>query len=182
MSWFRLRPTFDIPLNQSREVVIERLVELQAQHPNRQLFLMFGEYGELHLPPQEHRLWSPHLSFYLMETDQKAVVHGRFAPRVDVWTVVWIAYLVFLFSAFFGLVLGISQWTLNETAWGVWVAVGAMVLWFSLFVVANIGQQWSSDQMQHLREQLESLLQQVVAKDSSSTGVLHTQSGAVRQA
>lgn len=161
MSWFRLRPTFDIPLELSRQVVIERLSELQANYPNRQLFLMFGEYGELHLPSNQHRLWSPHLSFYLIESNDKAIIHGRFAPRVDVWTVVWIAYLVFLFTAFFGLVLGISQLSLNETAWGLWVAVAAMLLWFSLFAIAHVGQQWSSDQMHHLRDQLEAILQQV---------------------
>lgn len=181
MSWFRLRPTFDLPLDQTRDVLIQKLSELQSQHPNKQLFLMFGEYGELHLPPHEHRLWSPHLSFYLNEVDHKAVVHGRFAPRVDVWTVVWIAYLVFLFSAFFGLVLGISQWTLGETAWGLWVAAGAIVLWLALVVIAHVGQQWSSDQMHHLREQLEILLKQAVAnpeqdianKQSSSNQTSH---------
>ena len=107
MSWFRLRPTFDIPLDQPREIVIERLADLQSKYPKLQLFLMFGEYGELHLPPEEHRLWSPHLSFYLIESGNEALVHGRFAPRVDVWTVVGMAYLVFLFTAFFGIVFGI---------------------------------------------------------------------------
>lgn len=173
MSWFRLRPTFDLPLDQPREVIISKLSELQAQHPNKQLFLMFGEYGELHLPPHEHRLWSPHLSFYLNEVDHKAVVHGRFAPRIDVWTVVWIAYLVFLFSAFFGLVLGISQWTLDETAWGLWVAVAAIFLWLSLVVVAHVGQQWSSDQMHHLRDQLEALLKQAITNCEQENGLKH---------
>lgn len=160
MSWFRLRPTFDIHVDQPKAAIIEKLTFLQNKAAEKSLFLMFGEYGELHLPANEHRLWSPHLSFYISETNLKTTVHGRFAPRIDVWTVVWITYLVLLFTAFFGAVLGFSQWTLGEVAWGMWVAVVALVLWLSLFVIANIGQQWSSDQMQLLRNQLETLLAQ----------------------
>jgi hypothetical protein len=108
---------------------------------------------------------SPHLSFYVSEVDKHTLVHGRFAPRVDVWTVVWIAYLVFIFTAFFGLVFGFSQWMLGEWAWGFGVGVSAILCWVSLYVVANVGQQWSSDQMHHLRERLESLLTEAGLRD-----------------
>jgi len=158
MSWFRLRPTFDIHVAATKAEMIERLRQLQSRTSDKNLFLMFGEYGELHLPSSEHRLWSPHLSFYISEDAEKTLVHGRFAPRVDVWTVIWIAYLVFLFTAFFGILLGLSQWSLGEMAWGVWVAVLASLLWLSLFVIAHLGQQWSSDQMHTLRDRLENLL------------------------
>jgi len=158
MSWFRLRPTFDIHVAATKAEMIERLRQLQSRTSDKNLFLMFGEYGELHLPSSEHRLWSPHLSFYISEDAEKTLVHGRFAPRVDVWTVIWIAYLVFLFTAFFGILLGLSQWSLGHLAWGVWVAVLASLLWLSLFVIAHLGQQWSSDQMHTLRDRLENLL------------------------
>jgi hypothetical protein len=158
MPWFRLRPTFDIHVAATKAEMIERLTLLQSRASDRNLFLMFGEYGELHLPSSEHRLWSPHLSFYISQDTQRTTVHGRFAPRIDVWTVIWIAYLVFLFTAFFGIVLGLSQWSLGEMAWGMWVAVVASLLWLSLFVIAHVGQQWSSDQMHKLRDRLQNLL------------------------
>jgi len=162
MSWFRLRPTFDIRLKQTKAEVIEKLTWLHNQSTAKNLFLMFGEYGELHLPSSEHRVWSPHLSFYISEDNGQTIVHGRFAPRIDVWTVIWIAYLVFIFTAFFGAILGFSQWTLGETAWGMWVAVVAIALWLSLFAIAHVGQQWSSDQMHVLRDRLDVLLAQQV--------------------
>jgi len=158
MSWFRLRPTFDIEIELPRQSVIEQLQKLQNEATDKRLFMMFGEYGELHLPTSEHRLWSPHLSFYVGEVNHHTVVHGRFAPRVDIWTIVWIAYLVLLFSAFFGAVLGISQWTLGELPWGLWIAGVSMVFWLSLFVIAHVGQQLSSDQMHLLQNRLKELL------------------------
>lgn len=166
MRWFRLRPTFEVPLPLDRGDVIERFRQAERQLAQPELFRMFGEYGELHLPRREHRLWSPHLSFYVSEPGPGAgtghcSIHGRFAPRVDVWTVVWIAYLALLFTAFFGAALGVSQWQLGDTLWGMWVAGGASLLLGAIYVVAHLGQQWSSDQMHQLRGQLEEIMRGV---------------------
>ncbi len=116
---------------------------------------MHGEYGEMHLPIAEHRVWSPHLSFYVTERDEQVLVLGRFAPRVDVWTTIWIFYLLMAFTAFFGFTLAYSQWALGYTTWGLWVGIVPIALIAILHIVANVGQTWSNDQMQMLRYDLE---------------------------
>lgn len=175
MGWFRLRPTFEIPLSVSRVEVIERLrkAEQAVGEPSR--FRMFGEYGELHLPSKEHRLWSPHLTFYISQPGpgagaDESSIHGRFAPRVDVWTVVWIAYLALLFTAFFAGALGISQWQVGEVIWGAWVALAALTLLAAIYLVAHFGQQWSVDQMHQLREELEVIMKQAGVYGSGEVG------------
>lgn len=165
MQWFRLRPTFEIPLPIPRSEVMERLRVAASEVAQPDRFRMFGEYGELHLPRREHRLWSPHLSFYVSEpgpgaSSEHSSIHGRFAPRVDVWTVVWIAYLALLFTAFFGAALGVSQWQLGDPLWGIWIAGSALGMLVAIYVIAHLGQQWSADQMHQLREQLEEIMQQ----------------------
>ncbi|MCA9133297.1 MAG: hypothetical protein KDA45_09090 [Planctomycetales bacterium] len=122
-------------------------------------FFLHGEYGELHLPPSEHRLWSPHLSFYVSEREEQGLIHGRFAPRMEVWTFVWIVYLAMSFTTFYGFTLAYSQWMLGERGWGLWVAGGALLAIAVLYIVAHVGQQWSSDQMSLLRQRLEAILQ-----------------------
>lgn len=82
--------------------MLERLRRAEAQLAQPKRFRMFGEYGELHLPPLEHRLWSPLISFYIAEQGSEATVdrsllYGRFAPRVDAGTVVWSSYLFLMF-------------------------------------------------------------------------------------
>ncbi|MEQ1902935.1 MAG: hypothetical protein ABL888_01960 [Pirellulaceae bacterium] len=158
MQWFRLRPTFQLELIDSREVVIEKLKMFHGQASNSDHFQLFGEYGELHLPAREHRLWSPHLSFYVLAKDSGSTIHGRFAPRVDVWTVVWISYLLMIFTAFFSGALAISQWQLGQSLWGLWLMITALLVWALIYVVAQVGQQWSGDQMLALRERLEAML------------------------
>ena len=172
MSLFQLRPTFEIPLAAQRLEVIAKLEAAVGPMGTTEHAFMHGEYGELHLPPAEHRLWSPHLSFYVAERDGQAVIYGRFAPRMEVWTFVWVIYLAMAFTAFFGLALAYSQWMLGEAGWGLWAAAGAALVISVLYCVASIGQQWSADQMAFLRQRLESILQAagVISRSALASG------------
>lgn len=160
MQWFRLRPTFEIPLALGRT---EAMIRIQSHYdrlgPTSSMFL-HGEYGEFHLPRAEHRLWSPHLSFYVQEEGDQGLIRGRFAPRLEVWTFVWVIYLAMAFSAFFGLALGYSQWSLGGTAWGSWIAAVAILVILTLYGIASVGQQLSSDQMDTLRQRLDGFLRE----------------------
>lgn len=167
----RLRPTFEIALRDSREAAIAKLSGHYPGSMPRDLYLIFGEYGELHLPQTEHRLWSPHLSFYVMEVDgeydgefdgghvdRPATLHGRFAPRLNVWTSLWIVYLSMTFTTFFGLMIAATQWFMGETAWGLGLAVFGGSVIASIYAIASAGQRWSADQMRFLRDQLDRVL------------------------
>ncbi len=158
MSWFKLRPTFTVAIRQDRNTAIERLAQAAAQCGQAEAFRMHGEYGELHLPREEHRVWSPHLSFYVIDHESRQEIFGRFAPRVDVWTSVWIFYMLMAFTSFFGFTLAYSQWALNQSVWGFWIGAVPLVLILTLYLIAHIGQQLSVDQMHQLRDQFEQLL------------------------
>jgi hypothetical protein len=158
MQWFTLRPTFDIQLTESRQEAVEKIDRAYSRVDNKKHFLLFGEYGELHLPASEHRVWSPQLSFSVNPRGDHSIIHGRFAPRLEVWTFVWICYLTFAFTAFFGFILGFSQFMIGAQAWGTWIGAGAMLLWGSLVAVAHVGQQLSADQMRTLQTQLADFL------------------------
>ncbi len=154
MNRFRFRPTFELAVTASRAEAIERLKLESSKVRDRERFAMYGEYGELHLPAGEHRLWSPHLSFYLLERDGHCYLFGRFAPRPDVWTTVWIVYLAMIFAAFFGTIIAYTQWSVGTNAWGIWIVLASLAVIAGLYGTATVGQQWSSDQMQQLKEEL----------------------------
>lgn len=154
MPWFRLRPTFTIALAESRDLVLEKIGRGFPLVQSAEQVLLYGDYGELHLPPAEHRLWSPHLSWNIQEDGAQSRLYGRFAPRVNVWCVVWIVYLLAVFTLFFALVIGATQQLVGHYPWGYWLAVGSALVWFGVYAAAQIGQQLSADQMEHLRQQL----------------------------
>lgn len=157
--WLQLRPTFVIRLTCSPDEAVARMARERSRAGHDPLMLVHGEYGELHLPGERHRLWSPHLSFHVFERQGETVLLGRFAPRVNVWTVVWIFYLLLAFSAFFGVTIGWSQWSVGLHPWGWWLAGAAGLALAALYLVAQIGQQWSADQMRELRQKLEAFLE-----------------------
>ncbi len=159
MPIIQLRPTFEIPITGDRQAAIDKLQAEFARGSERRNFIMHGEYGELHLPACEYRLWSPHLAFYVSQREGRGLIYGRFAPRLEVWTFVWVIYLAMSFTAFFGLTLAYSQWMLGQSGWGLPIAASAIAVIAVLYVVASIGQQWSADQMQALRDRLDSILQ-----------------------
>lgn len=156
--WLELRPVFEIHLRESREVAMQRLAEAFKDFNQPRIFLVHGEYGELHLPVSEHRMWSPHLSFYVTQEENESILRGRFAPRMEIWAFVWVLYLAMAFSAFFALTMEFSMRSIGESAWWHWLALAAILMIVLIYVVANVGQQWSSDQMHKLRGQLEEIL------------------------
>ena len=141
MQWFKLRPTFQYELPETRQHYLDELSSRCRQLNQPTLFFMHGEYGELHLPPDQHRLWSPHLSFSVETNAKQAILRGRFAPRVEIWTPIWIFYLAMSFTAFFAFTLAFSQWMLGKSAWGAGIGIAAMLLILLLYVIAHIGQQ-----------------------------------------
>lgn len=159
MPLIQLRPTFEIRIAEHRQDAIDKLQAELLRGTQQQDFMMHGEYGELHLPCGEHRLWSPHLSFYVSQRDGRGLIHGRFAPRLEVWTFVWVIYLAMSFTTFFCLTLAYSQWMLGQVGWGLPIAACAVIVIVVLYAVASIGQQWSADQMQALRDRLDGILQ-----------------------
>lgn len=166
MQWFKLRPTFEILLSDSYLTASKKLQAAVSLLATSDPLLHFhGEYGEIHLPPELHRVWSPHLSFCVYEprddnaASRNCVLHGRFAPRWQVWTFVWAVYLAMSFSIFFGLALAYSQWMVQETMSGLIVVVFGIFVIASLYVIAHLGQQRSVDQMHLLRDRLEKLME-----------------------
>lgn len=170
MHWFRLRPTFELTLAESGEQAKEKLQLYFSQLQEQKSFAMYGEYGELHLRPEQHRLWSPYLSFTVVDSGVERQVLGRFAPRMEVWTFVWILYLAFGFSAFFGGMLACSQWMLGHTVWGALIVIIGLAAIAAISFVAHLGQHWSSDQMSELKNRLEQVL------DASGVAYIHERS------
>lgn len=160
MSWYQLRPTFELPILVSRDDAIRRLRSQYIQMNQRNLFVMNDEYGEIHVPAEEHRFWSPHLSFYVSDLQDRCKIYGRFAPRFHIWSFVWAMYLGMSFTAFFSLIFACAQWMMGTTLWGAWVFVASILAIAMLTITAQIGQQLSSDQMASLRETLTEILQQ----------------------
>jgi hypothetical protein len=165
---FKLRPEWSIDLEDAPPAVIEKLDQVYRRSANDGHFRMYGDYGELHLPVREHRLWSPQLAFSIDELDSRSRIRGRFSPRTDIRAVVWILYLLMLFTAFYGAALAYSQWTAKIPMWGLWAMGGSLTVYASIWVTALTGQHWSTDQMEFLRGRLLEVLDEAGIRRAGS--------------
>jgi hypothetical protein len=162
MSPWAIRPTFRSVIPCSTSEAISRFSEAMRPHDDASLYLNHGEYSEFHLEPHMHRLWSPHLSVYFADHDRKdqCWLIGRFAPRPNIWTLVWIFYLVFFCSIFFASIFGGSQWMIGQFPWGWAIVLATLILYAGLFLTSQIGQSLCHDQMELLRNRLDEVLQE----------------------
>jgi len=109
-----MRPTFELQLPFPKVNVVQRVgIELKAP-PWNSTSLVFDDYVELHIAPSELRYWSPHLTITFDGDEEKTFIRGRFAPRQEVWTLVWIVYLALAFTGFFAAVFAYSLWILDR--------------------------------------------------------------------
>lgn len=162
-----MRPTFEMQLPLSCEEVTRRISETLQQPSWRDTSLGFGSYIELHVPKRELRYWSPHLSLHFEDHDQSTRVFGRFAPRQEVWTLVWGIYLALAFTAFFALIYVYCEWLLGQQTWFIVLPPICLIGIISLHIASRIGQFWSRDQMHSLQDQCNALLS-AIQSDSNT--------------
>ena len=157
-----IRPTFQIPIGCPKPQAVALFEAVMKTKTPRSLYIVHGEYSEFHLEDHLHRLWSPHLSVYFVDADEPTACKliGRFAPRPNLWTLIWIFYLALFCCIFFAILFGGSQWMLGHFPWGWVVAVPTMILYASLFAASQIGQSLCHDQMELLRNRLDQALSQ----------------------
>lgn len=151
MYFTKMRPTFELELPYSTEEVMRRIAT-ELKRPGRACkCLLFSQYAELHIPESQVRYWSPHLSLSFEPSGAATRVHGRFAPRNEVWTFVWICYLLLAFSGFFAAVFEFANRALGQSTWFGVGAFGAMMGICAIYMTSQIGQRLSADQMQMLK-------------------------------
>lgn len=173
MQW-AIEPTFRLEILASRESAIPRFVSAIERKSDPRLYLAHGEYAELHLEPTVHRLWSPHLTVYFLAGADESTCYllGRFAPRPNLWVLIWIFYLAFFCIIFFAGIYAGSQWLVGEFPWGFAIVAATFVLYASLFIASQIGQALCHDQIDLLRERLHGLLREadLTVRGSENSG------------
>lgn len=162
------RPSLRIPLSLTREEGIEAVRSRVAAVVPANNWIGKGRWCEIHLPSEEQRIWSPHVSLRLdHEDDGSCSIFARFAPRPEVWTLFVFGYGAVAFLVLLGAVFGYVQWASDEAAWGLWaVWVGTPTL--LLFHLASwTGQRLSAGQIETLRGQLHEVLEGLPVRDRS---------------
>jgi len=170
MATVRMRPTFRAQLDADRDTAMDRIRgALSEDERFAGRWRGKGRWAEVHVPHDERRLWSPHLSIRLDDDPTGCTLFGRFAPHPEVWTFFMFLYFALSFAVVFGGVFGYVQWASNESAWGlwaVWVGLPAIGL---IHGASWLGQRLGYDQMVSLKDEIDGVLAGTGLSSESTT-------------
>lgn len=145
----RLRPRFSIRVQETPDEIMQRLsCALQDEGTVR------GERHtyqyELFIRDEHRHFWSPFLNVLLDEEKDGTLVHGRFGPNVNVWTLFLAGYAVLGLSGAVGLIIGWSQYTIDQPASGLFLAAACLGLSLVLYVAGKVGERLAGPQIEVL--------------------------------
>lgn len=106
----------------------------------------------LDIPKKEQHYWSPELRIMLEENlaGEGTFVRCVVGPRQSVWLLFVFIYGFLSVLTLFGGMYGLVQWNRGGSAGWLWCFPIALLIIFSVYVVAKLGQRTGRDQMLHL--------------------------------
>jgi hypothetical protein len=147
MSSFRLRPGFSHVLDRGVDAARDLIVEGARRHAERCEVRSFPGYVSLHVLERDSHYWSPRLSLSLeLEMDGRTRVTGTYGPNTNVWSAFLYGYMLVGSAGLFSGVLGLCQWWLKMTPWGLWIFAVMLMIAAGMYVFAQMGQKIGAQQ------------------------------------
>lgn len=145
-----VRPRFEIEFVSSPDEVMAEIRNRLPDCPHC-TGMSVGRHAELFVPDSERRVWSPWLSVTAHENDGGTALTGRFAPHPSIWTFYLFCSFGLGFALLVGTTWGYAQWATEKTPWALLSFPAVIISGIGLYLVSQLGQRLSADQMDHLR-------------------------------
>lgn len=162
-----MRPTFVVSISVSADEAMDRIRQQLREQGQWESSASVGRCAELFVAAGERRVWSPHLSIHAEEAESGCVLHGRFSPRPEIWTMLMFLYFTVISVAFFATMFGCAQWMIKQSPWALSAAPIGTVIVIALHVISLIGQRLGRKQMRELRDRLDMVLHSAFSHEGS---------------
>lgn len=147
MSSFSFRPSFSHELDMPVERAVETIVGRVSQEPASFEVRSFPGFICLRIPVSDRHFWTPRLMLGMESSSgEKTSVHGTYGPNANVWSLYVYGFLIIGTGGLFSGILGLCQWQLGMTAWGLWVFWALLALAAGLYLMAQFGQKLAAQQ------------------------------------
>ena len=147
----QIRPHFQLDVPLTADQVSARLQERLESPGSGFDGAVLKRHCQVTVAPSRRRFFSPWLSFEIEELPDGARLSGQFTPHPNVWTLWAALYAVVLILATGGLLVGASQWLIDQPAWALWLVPGGLAVAAALYVGALAGQRLCADEMDEIR-------------------------------
>jgi hypothetical protein len=140
------------------DVQMARLASAVARPENRCVARAAGHHIDITVIREDRHRWSPCVQLELRPADADTVVEGLVGPHPNVWTLFAFANITAALVAALGLMLGLTQWSLDQSPWGLWAVLGGAILAGGMYVASQIGQRCAAAQTRQLVSLIECTL------------------------
>ena len=152
VSSLRMRPTFERYLSCSPSEAVDVLeTHLEATAERGYTGEFYTNHALINVPEDEQWFWSPQLTLDFEAENGGTRIRGMYGPGPSVWTMFMAMYAIAAFVGSLGLLVGLTQWSINMTATGLWAVPASGALAAFTYGLALAGQALSRDQMDDLR-------------------------------
>ena len=153
MSDFKLRPRFRIEVSNTETEVVQ-FVKNKLKYDNPEAFESTVVEGHLilRINRSKRHFWSPQMDISLSPLDEGGtLIRALMAPEPSIWTMFMFFYACAGFGAFIGLMIAMSQWTLDRDMWGIYLFFACAALGAIVNIIAQSGKRIAHDEMISLK-------------------------------
>jgi len=146
-----IRPRFQLQIDIEPELALDQIITKLKLDPTI-CGVKSQSYIFLSITAENQHYWSPELSVRIEkeEYSEEIIVHCLVGPKQSVWMLFMFFYaFVFCASTFGGIYGLVKYYSFNDPSW-LWVIPLGIVLTFSIFITAKLGQNKGRDQILHL--------------------------------
>lgn len=153
MSELKLRPRFRLEVkNHEKEVVEIVKNKLKYNNPHRFESTIVEGHLILRINKEKRHFWSPQMDISVQANEHGGtLIRCLLAPEAAVWTMFMFFYAATGFMAFVGLMMGMSQWTLDRDMWGFYLFFAGIGLGLVVYAIAQFGKGISRSDMKLLK-------------------------------
>ncbi|MTB50003.1 hypothetical protein [Lewinella sp. W8] len=155
-----VRPRFRVVSPLTKEDIEQRFQEALEKEDVSIIGRVNPGFISLFIPHEDQHYWSPQLNITLEHSPEEGgrIIRGLYGPRPAVWTMFVFFYFFLGLATVFVTIIGLSNITLGQNPWQLWLALGLVVLLSSIYAVSRFGERLGRDQMVRLHNFTENVL------------------------
>ena len=164
MTSVRIRPRFKTESEKSPEEILQRLKRKTEESKSPCTGVFIPEHVTLKIKPEDAHFWSPQLGlrFYKEEDEPLTQVRGLYGPNPTIWAIIAFGYGASGILGLFSFIFGMSQYTINNYPWALWITGTVALFAVALYIISQIGQKLGVEQTFRIHLLLEDALDQKI--------------------
>lgn len=158
IKFHRIRPRIRAESTFTPDHIYEVISEnLEKSNPKIEGTVLPG-FATISPSKADQHYWSPQLTMTIERTENGSLIRGLYGPKPHVWTMFVFFYSIIGFTTLIVSMIGLSFWSLDKDASILWFVPALILLFFSLYLVAYLGQKFGQKQMIYLHHFMERCL------------------------